>query len=312
MSIPYVTGSFIEEHTVYTELVAALREGFKKNEVKVPLRSHFDIESEHSGTLLLMPAWQADQSIGVKLINVFPENKDVPSINGLYVHFDGTTGQPQCIIDAKALTNKRTAAASALASSLLSRIDSSSLLMLGTGSLAPELVRAHASVRPINQVYIWGRNFAKAEKTREFLQEYNFNCTAIENYKSVISEVDIISSATMASDPIIRGASLVPGQHIDLVGSYKPSMREADDDVIRKSKIYVDTIVGATKESGDICIPLSTGVISKEEIIAELYAMCQGDFTGRSSSNDITLFKSVGYALEDLVAGTYYWDLYNK
>ena len=106
MSIPYVTGSFIEEHTDYNELVECLKDGFRKNEVVVPLRSHFDVESNPSGTLLLMPAWKENESIGVKLINVFPENKTLPSINGLYIHFDGKTGVPLCIIDAKALTNK--------------------------------------------------------------------------------------------------------------------------------------------------------------------------------------------------------------
>lgn len=308
MNIPYITGAFIEEHTDYKELVAHLKNGFKQNKTEVPLRSHFEIESDPSGTLLVMPAWQVDQSIGVKLINVFPENKDLPSINGLYIHFDGKTGQPLCIIDAKSLTNKRTAAASALASSLLSRVDSNSLLMLGTGTLAPELIRAHAAVRPITKVYVWGRNFAKAQRLCDDLKDYTFQCLALADYKSVMSEVDIVSSATMAQHPIIPGDLIMPGQHVDLVGSYKPSMREADDDVIRKCKIYVDTMEGATKESGDICIPIAEGVITKQSIKAEFNGMCQDDFVGRTDSEETTLFKSVGYALEDLVAGTYYWN----
>ena len=127
-----------------------------------------------------------------------------------------------------------------------------------------------------------------------------------------ISKVDIISSATMAHDPILKGKLFQSGQHIDLVGSYKPNMREADDTAIIRSKIYVDTIEGATVESGDIYIPLTTGVISENEIIAELREMCQDNFKGRKSQDEITLFKSVGYALEDLVAGEYYWNMYKN
>ena len=312
MHLPFITGEFIERNTDYPTLVECLKKGFRDSKIIVPLRKHYEIESKQPGNLLLMPAWEVNKSIGVKLINVFPDNKVLPSINGLYIHFDGNTGQPLCVVDAKALTNKRTAAASALASSLLSNENSKSLLMIGTGTMAPALIEAHTAMIPIDKVYVWGRNFAKAQDICESLKGNSYQCNPVKELDETISKVDIISSATMAHDPIIKGKLFQSGQHIDLVGSYKPNMREADDTAIIRSKIYVDTIEGATVESGDIYIPLTTGVISENEIIAELREMCQDNFKGRKSQDEITLFKSVGYALEDLVAGEYYWNMYKN
>ena len=251
-----------------------------------------------------MPAWESGKSVGVKLVTVSPENgkKDLPAIQGIYILFDGDTGTPKALIEAKTLTARRTAAASALATSYLARPDSTKLTMVGTGVLAPNLIQAHAAVRPIKDVTIWGRDLKKAEDLAKEINNLGFTAYAEENLEKAVSSADIISSATLSKTPLISGSWLKPGQHIDLVGAYRPDMREADDEAIKRSSIFVDTYAGATKEGGDIVIPLQSGILSREDIKADLFDLTQGKHKGRSSVEEITYFKSVGHALEDLAA----------
>ena len=312
MDIPYLNDKWVKKYTSYPELVNVLQQAFTDHDIHVPMRQHYEIGNKYQGTLLTMPSWKTDDCIGVKLVNVFPENplNNLPSIQGVYVHFDGKTGEPKCLIDAKSLTNKRTAAASALASKYLSRKDSNTLLMIGTGSLAPELIKAHASVRPIKEVYVWGRNHEKVKSICLELHDDQFKCVAVKHKEEWMGQVDIISTATMASEPVVFGKLVRQDSHVDLVGSYKPDMREADDDLISVCKIFVDTIPGATKESGDLVIPLSEGTISHRDIISDLHQLCSRRKKGRNSKDEITLFKSVGYALEDLAAGQYMYEKY--
>ena len=288
----------IEKVLDYPSLINALREGFK-SDINAPVRHHHDIKNPKEGvdsTLLIMPAWEESEVLGVKLVTVSPNNTkyNLPSINGLYLLFDAHKGDVLAAMDAKALTSKRTAAASALASSYLSRTDANSLLMVGTGNLSCELILAHASVRPISRVYVWGRDLRKAEKIANQLQD-RFTIDAVENIDDAIPEVDIISCATLSHDPLISGKLLRKGQHIDLVGSFKPNMREADDVARQTADIYIDTPV-ALKESGDLI------GIEAEDICADLFQLAKGGHGGRSDDRQITLFKSVGHALEDLVA----------
>ncbi len=296
----------------YGELIDELGKGFQSNDIVVPLRNHYSLSG--SDILLTMPAWKEDGATGVKLVTVVPDNpsKDIPSINGLYIHFSKTSRIPQCILDAKALTNKRTAAASALASSYLSRKNSKKLLLIGTGALAPDLIRAHCSVRAIETVYVWGRNFEKACLIANQFSTEKITVEPILDLDDIIPQVDIISAATMARDPLIKGNLVSEGTHIDLVGSYKPDMREADDDLISRSEIYVDILEGATKESGDIVIPLNRGLIKMQDIRGDLYHLCSTSEMKRTSDQSITFFKSVGYALEDLVGGEYFYNKWLK
>jgi ornithine cyclodeaminase len=207
--------------------------------------------------------------------------------------------------DAKTLTNLRTAATSALASKYLSKKDSKILLMFGTGALAPQLVKAHATVRPIEKVYLWGRNFEKTQRLANQLKSDKFETKAVEKIESVIAEADIISCATLSAKPLINGAWLKPGQHLDLVGSYQKHTREADDEAILKSSVFVDTLQGAPKESGDLFIPIQNGIFKIEDIKADLFEMCRSEKDiFRNNETEITFFKSVGHALEDLVAAS--------
>jgi len=315
--IKHISNEFIEENTNFLELISEIKQYFSSNEVIVPMRHHHDFpnpEVKADSTLLLMPAWNPSKNAGVKIVTVSPENGqfDLPSIQGTYIYFDAIKGSIKAILEAKILTVKRTAATSALASSYLSRKDASSLLMIGTGALSINLIKAHAAVRPIKEVFIWGRNFEKATAICAILKNEKFTVTAIKTIEEKIAEVAIISCATLSKRPLVLGKYLKNGQHIDLVGAYKKDMREADDETISKAAVYVDTFQGGLKESGDIVIPLQNGTLKEEDIKADLFQLCSSQKTGRSTAKEITVFKSVGHALEDLAAANYYYNNYSN
>lgn len=315
--IVFIDDNFINSNTNFNELISAINNAFSDSDVEVPMRHHHDFpnpKENKDSTLLLMPAWNPGKNAGVKIVTVSPNNGkyNLPSIQGTYIYLDAHKGSVKAILEAKELTVKRTASASALASSFLSNLKSSSLLMIGTGALSSNLILAHASVRPIKKVFIWGRDFAKAQSICHKLANENFEITAVKTIEEKISEVDIISCATLSKEPLVLGKYLKNGQHIDLVGAYKKDMRESDDEAIEKSSIFVDTYQGGLKESGDIVIPLQNGIISNEDIKADLFELCSDTKQGRQDENEITLFKSVGHALEDLAAASYYYKKYKN
>jgi len=185
------------------------------------------------------------------------------------------------------------------------------LLMIGTGALAPHLIRVHAKVRPIERVAIWGRNAAKAESLAAELSMSlptalgrKVEVRAVADRRSALADADIISCATLSRTPLVEGEGLRAGQHVDLVGAYTPEMRESDDKAVWRARVYVDTRAGALKEAGDIVLPLRNGTIDEDDLIADLYELSRGQQTGRlaGDATTITLFKSVGAALEDLAA----------
>lgn len=296
----------LEKLLAFDALVPSLQQAFC-DDITTPLRHHHNFDNPEEGiqsTLLLMPAWKAGDYLGIKIVLVSPNNSryQLPTIQGQYLLFDAHKGRQLAMMDAKILTNRRTAAASALASSFLSRPDSQSLLMIGTGSLAPHLIEAHASVRPITRVWIWGRDLAKAQQLVKDLDHLDLQIEAISDQKEKLSEADIISCATLSPDPLVFGQYLRPGQHIDLVGSYLPTTREADDEAISKAAVYADNLEGAPKESGDLAIPLQKGIIKISDIRGDLFGLCKEKISGRRRAEEVTLFKSVGHALEDLAA----------
>ena len=272
----------------------------------VPVRHHHSIETPDGldPTLLLMPAWAQGDVIGVKIVTVFPENgeKNLPAVMGAYMLMDGTSGTPLAMIDGAALTARKTACVSALASRYLSRADSSALLMVGTGVLAPHLIRAHATVRPISDVMIWGRNRDKSEALATTFDGEDYRVRAVDDLKEAVAKADVISCATLAQQPLIEGDWLLAGQHLDLVGSFTPTMREADDVCVKRAKVYCDTRDGAMKEAGDLLQPLTNGTLRVEDVIGDLFDMARGTCALRERATDITLFKSAGSALEDLAA----------
>ena len=304
----------VDRSLTFAGLVEALRERFRDGAVQ-PVRHHHTVERPDgaASTLLLMPAWGDFEKtgtsdggyIGVKIVTVTPDNNAVglPAVNGLYLLLDGKTGAPRALIDGQRLTQWRTACASALAASYLARADAARLLVLGAGALCPFLVRAHAAVRPITEIRIWNRTAENAEKAAAGLRDQGYAATVAGDLDTALGWADIVSAATISTEPLIKGAALRPGIHVDLVGGFTPAMREADDEAVRRARVFVDTRAGATKEAGDIVQPLQSGVLTPERILADLYELTRGERAGRRAADEITLFKSVGAALEDLAAG---------
>ena len=287
-------------------LIDALDDAFRQPH-QIPERHQHRIESTNAesagGTLLIMPAWDAATALGVKIVTVFPGNalRGRPAVCASYLLLDATSGEPRAIIDGGELTLRRTAAASALASRYLSSAGASRLLMVGTGRLAPHLIESHAVVRPLSEVRIWGRHADRARELAASLADRGLIIEASEDLEGSARWADIVSCATLSHEPLIRGAWLAAGQHLDLVGAFTPAMREADDEVIARCALYVDARAGALRESGEIIGAIERGIIDATAIRAELAELPSGSFA-RRHPGDITVFKSVGTALEDLVA----------
>jgi len=270
-----------------------------------PLRQRYDLGGTDTGkTLLLMPGWRTNGGLGVKLVTVFADNvvRSLPAVHACYVLFDATTGVPRAILDGNELTLRRTGAASALAAKYLARPDSERLLMVGTGELAPHIVLSHASVRPLKSVRIWGRRSEKARETADSLAGHGFSVEVCDDLQSGVAWADIISCATLSQKPLVEGRWLRPGQHLDLVGAFRPDMREADDEAITRAHLYVDTRAGALAEAGELVQTLAAGLIQPTDIEGELSELARGTVPGRTTADAITLFKSVGTAIEDLAA----------
>jgi alanine dehydrogenase len=289
----------------YPSLVDALRELFRRGVDRV---DRLGLAEPRPGggqnDWLLLPAWQFGRHFGAKLVSVFPGNeaRGLASILGLYLLFDGGSGAPLAVIDGAALTLRKTAANSALAATYLARGDAGSLLMVGAGALAPHLLQAHAAVRPIRRVRLWNRTAqrARAQVTALLADPATaaLDIAATEDLEAAVRGADIISCATMATAPLIRGAWLSPGTHLDLVGGYRPDMREADDEAVRRARVFVDARFTAG-EAGDIHQPLSAGIID-EAAITDGFQLARGERPGRRSAAEITLFKSGGGGHEDL------------
>ena len=266
-----------------------------------PLRHAHALNDTDS--LLLMPAWSA-QALGVKLVTVMPGNRALgaATVNAIYVVFDRATGSAAAVIDGEALTLRRTAATSLLAARHLARSDARNALIIGTGTLAPYMAHAHARACRLERLWIWGRRGEGAQSLAQRLRDEGLPAQAVEDLEVAVRGADVISCATTSTQPIVRGAWIAPGTHLDLVGGFRRGMREADDEAIARARIVVDTYAGALAEAADIVEPLERGVIQREAIVAQLAELVSGARAGRTDAKEITLFKSVGTAVADLAA----------
>lgn len=308
----YVSADEIDGILDFPSLIDALASAFRAD-IETPLRHHHAVAREDGeAALLLMPAWTKEKEgsfLGTKTVTVFPGNlaKGLGSVAGTYLLMSGDTGEPLVTIDGHRLTLWRTAAASALAAKYLAREDASHLLLVGAGALAPYLARAHAAVRPIEKVSIWNRTPERAKALAKELADEPFETEVVSDAKNAAYDADIVTCITLSLTPVVSGDWLKPGAHLDLVGAFRPNARETDDAAVKRAKIYVDTRRGALKEAGDLVMPIAAGIIKESDVQGDLFELCRGQVEGRKTYEEITLFKSVGTAIEDLAAAMLVW-----
>lgn len=254
--------------------------------------------------LMALPAWEPDGAIGIKVATIFPDNPadGRPSVQAVVLLFDGDTGAPQALIDGTELTYRKTAADSALGSRLLARDDVRTLLMVGAGGLARHLIAAHRDVRPsIDRVLVWNRTPSRAAA----LVAAGVADEVVDDLDAAVAHADVISVATLARNPLIRGELLRCGTHVDCVGAFLPDRREVDDAVVQRAEIFVDSRDAAVHESGDLVIPLAAGTIPAEAIRADLFELCRGHHAGRSGPDAITMFENCGGGHLDLMVASH-------
>ncbi|CAM8935056.1 unnamed protein product [Rhodiola kirilowii] len=277
--------------------------------------------SSSSSSLLLMPAWSSSPSlpyIGVKLVTYFPTNSslNLPGVHGSYVLFSSSNGQTLATMDGTELTHWRTACVSALASQFLSLPRSETLLMVGAGFLAPHLISAHLTARPeLKRVIIWNRTEKKArELADKFQAERMFEGVAFDSCQcldDVVPLADIVSCATNANAPLVKGEKLKKGAHLDLVGSFAPAMMECDDEAIRRGRVFIDN-EAAFVEAGELVGAFQRGVILRDDVAGSLVQVIKGERAGRRNDEEITVFKSVGSAVVDVLCAQLVYEAYLK
>jgi alanine dehydrogenase len=282
----------------WRELADALHAAFVAGDAQTPLRHAHALSPRD--TLLLMPAWNAELIV-VKTVTVMPDAAH--TVQATVLALDRPSGAPLAVLDGEALTVRRTAATSALAARHLARADARNLLLVGPGRLAGWLARAHAALRPtLQRVLVWGRRPDAAHALARTLADEGLPASATDDLEAAVRSADIVCCATTSTEPLLRGSWLQPGTHLDLVGGFRRDMREVDDDTMRRARIVVDTYAGALAEAGDLTQPLDGGVIARADVLAELAELLRGERGTRRDDADVTLFKSVGSALEDLAA----------
>lgn len=289
----------------FERLIPALRDAFKVG-ANVPLRHHHFIPRGDAAqaTILIMPAWQQNY-LGIKFVTIFPDNttRNLPGLFSSYLLCDGETGQHLALIDGNEITSRRTVGVAALGASFLARKDAKTLLVAGTGRIGSLTAHAFSVVRSFEKISVWNIRRAGAERLVASLRDDGFNAHVADDLESAVKQADIVSCATLSNAPIIKGEWLRPGTHLDLIGSFTPFMREADDDVFRRGRVYLDTI-DALKESGELLDPMRSGAFAADKVQGTLTQLCKGECEGRKSDDEITVFKAVGNALPDIASAS--------
>ena len=306
-TISFINAADVEHHLSWTELARALQKGHEATRADID-----DILFKHGDNALLSrAAWIEGKGIGIKTATVFPNNAQlstpIPSVHAIFTLFDDETGKPNAIIDGKLVTKWKTACDSAFGAKLLARPNSKVLTVIGAGAVASSIIDAYRALFPnLEKVQIWNRTFEKAQ-----LLAKEKDAVAIKELPEALSNADMVSSSTMATSPFIMGEWIKPGTHVDLIGAYRPDMREADDTLLIKSRIFVDARETAIHDIGELAIPIKQGVISENDVVADFYQLCNGS-TGRQSEEEITLFKNGGGAHLDLMTALYIKDMAEK
>lgn len=302
MSIQFLDAHELANRLPPKQLIEGLARSFATT-ATAPLRQN--ISGPDGREFLLMPVTNAHHA-GAKLLTITPDNaqRGLPAIQGLFALFDLRTGEPLGVMDAAELTSRRTAAVSALAADRLARRDAQKLLLIGSGNLVPYFAEAMLAVRDFQTIAIWARDPAKAEAARDRTISHTGHerVEILANLRPAVQSADVISCLTGATEPLVQGAWLEPGTHLDLVGGYRPDMREADDEAVAKALVYVDDRDAVLAEAGDLVQPLENGTITQAAILGDISDIANG--AGRANDRDITLFKTVGTAAADLIAAS--------
>ena len=301
----YIDATTVGTHLATAPLLRALERMFAEG-CKAPVRHAHTIPVPNApdGSLLLMPAWRSGRYLGTKLVSVFPGNSQhgLAAVSAVYILFDAQTGIPLVLMDGDELTGRRTAATSALAARYLARPNATHLLIIGSGRIARELAITHRDARPgLTRISVWSRSPERAVALADSLRAADLPADSVTDLALAASQADMISAATLSTEPLLQRAWIRPGTHLDLVGAFRPGMREADDSLVAASRVVCDTRAGVLAEADDVRVPIERGLLPVEQIY-ELAELCRGDAPGRQHADEITLFKSVGTALEDLAA----------
>lgn len=295
----------VEQLLPWDLLIAAIEQVVTEDGAFAPERTVHTVPDGdgNDAAFLMKPGWVAGDVIAVKAVTFFPNNGqlDLPTINAGVLLFSGANGTFLGACDGNVLTTRRTAAASAVAAKRLARADAKRLLVVGTGALAPMTARAHCAVRDFEVVEVWGRNSDKAREMANNLITESIPARVAEDLDAAVAQADVITCSTGSTSPLVKGALLQPGVHVDLIGAFTPQMRESDDDVVRRSTVFADTRADGTL-AGDLAQPIAAGIISLEDIAGDLAELVGGTHPGRTSDEEITMFKSAGFALEDVAA----------
>jgi len=287
----------------YPLLVDALAQGLQQF-AETPARSFFS-PNQDASCVMIMPAWRPHQMMGVKLVSVWPENnaKGESAVSAVYVLISCLDGRPLAVLDGTELTLRRTAAAAALAAKRLARENSETLAVLGTGSLSVPLVQAHTDTMRFKNVLVWGRQFYKAQLVVNQLRELGIEVHAMGDLHKTLAMSDVVAVATTATEPFLKAAWVRPGTHISLVGAFTPQMAEAEPGLISKSQLFADCRASVLEKGGEVFQAIEQGLILDSDIIADLAELtAQSDRSWRHDAQAITVFKSVGFALLDLIA----------
>ncbi|WP_256841489.1 ornithine cyclodeaminase family protein [Ornithinimicrobium cryptoxanthini] len=306
---------FVDAHTIRqvldpSALVAALREAFAAPDTAVvPERAHHRIDDALDATLLVMPAWQRGAWLGVKVVGHFPQNRaqGLPGLYGSYLLSSARTGQPVAVLDGTELTRWRTAAASALAADYLAPAEVREHLLIGAGNVASAIPSCYAGVRDVGLTRVWSRTLEGAQTLVEQLRGAGFAAEVAPDLRAAVRTADVITAATSATSPLVLASDVRPGAHVDLIGAFTPAMVEADEALVTSASLFVD-VREALHEAGDLTGPLRGGILQESDVVATLADLAGGAHPGRRREDEVTVFKSVGTALEDLVAAGLVWD----
>ena len=297
----FIGAEEIRDVLTFPALIAALEAAHRRPKMEV----QDGILGNEKAQYFVRHAVDSGRYMASKLITSFPANLDsnaLPAVQAVCVIFDGANGRPLAVMDGTELTYWRTAADSALGARLLASPEPAILLVVGAGEMSTRLIRAHRAVRPsLRRVIIWNRTKARAAQAASRLTEDGIEAEPCDDLAAATRMADVICTCTRSREPLVLGANLKPGVHLDLVGGYTPDTREADDEAARRALVFVDRRESAFHGVGDILQPIRSGAIQESDVLGDLYDLVGGRVAGRRSASDITFFKNAGGGHLDLM-----------